>query len=335
MKAFFVLWILLLRKFPKPPFKLRSKKNLFAIAFYNLENFFDTKNDLHVLDDDFTPNGSKKWDDDKYKKKVKKLAKTISCIGYEESGMPPVLVGIAEVENKNAINALVNSKGLKKHNYAFVHFDSPDERGIDTALLYHKQHFKVINAETIPLIIKNINGDRDFTRDILYVHGKLHKEEIHVFVNHWPSRRDGQNVTSYKRVRAAATVLQKINSLKNENLNCVIMGDFNDDPNSESIKTLMATGNFINPLQKLFSPNTGSANYRGKWNLFDQILISHSFLSHEKESHSFMKTDIFAPKFLREWKKKYKGFPFRTFVGKKYLGGYSDHFPVYIILKQN
>ncbi|PRX57053.1 endonuclease [Flagellimonas meridianipacifica] len=307
----------------------------FTLAFYNLENFFDTKDDAYVLDDDFTPEGFKKWDESKFRRKTKKLAKTISRIGEGDSTLHPILVGMAEVENKTVINELLSTKSLKDLDYAYVHFNSPDERGIDTALVYDPKHFSVIEAETIPLLVDNGNGERDLTRDILYVHGKLHEEEVHVFVNHWPSRRDGAEKTSPKRIKAADTIIQKLASIPEENPNCIIMGDFNDDPKSESIQRLMDTGKFINPMQSLLSPNSGSANYKGEWSLFDQILLSHSFLNFEKGTHSFKKAKIFAPKFLKEWKGKYKGNPFRTYAGKKYLGGYSDHFPVYVVLKEN
>ena len=314
---------------------MKHKENNFVIAFYNLENFFDTHDDPHTLDDDFTPSGRKEWSESRFRKKSKKLARTISLIGGDYSSEVPVLVGVAEVENKLALDSILNTKSLEEVNYDYVHFESPDERGIDTALIYHKSHFEVLDAETIPLMLTNGNGDRDYTRDILYVHGKLHQEEIHVFVNHWPSRRDGSDETKHKRIKAAETVLAKIETLPAENPNCIVMGDFNDDPNSESIQRIMASEQFVNPMQQLLSPKSGSANYKGQWSLFDQIIISHSFLNFEKGTHSFKKAKIFAPKFLKEWKGKYKGNPFRTFVGKKYLGGYSDHFPVYIVLREN
>ncbi|MEC7769580.1 MAG: endonuclease [Bacteroidota bacterium] len=314
---------------------MRKKENRYTIAFYNLENFFDTKDDPYLLDDDFTPKGFKKWNKSKFWKKAKKISRAISKIGLKDSGHPPVLVGMAEVENKGVIETLLQTKKLRNLNYGVIHFDSPDERGIDTALIYDKGHFSVLDAETIPLIVQNTNGERDLTRDILYVHGKLHKEEIHVFVNHWPSRRQGAEETSYKRIKAAEIMLQKIDEIEADRPNIIIMGDFNDDPNSESIQTLMDTGMFINPMQKLLSPESGSANYRGEWNLFDQILISHSFLNYKKGTHSFVKAKIFSPRFLKEWKGRYRGNPFRTFAGSKYLGGYSDHFPVYIVLDDN
>lgn len=314
---------------------MRKQKNRYTIAFYNLENFFDTKDDPYLLDDDFTPKGFRNWDDYKFGRKVKKIAKAISTIGLEDSDTPPILIGMAEVENKAVVQTLLQSKRLKDIDYDVIHFDSPDERGIDTALVFDKNHFEVLEAETIPLIVQNTNGDRDYTRDILYVRGNLHQEEIHVFVNHWPSRRVGPEKTDYKRIKAAETIIKKIETIEGDFPNIIIMGDFNDDPNSQSIQTLMQTGNFINPMKKLLSPKSGSANYKGKWSLFDQILLSHSFLNFESKTHSFVKAQIFAPKFLREWKGKYKGNPFRTFGGKNYLGGYSDHFPVYIVLEEH
>ncbi|MEM1259103.1 MAG: endonuclease [Bacteroidota bacterium] len=312
-------------------------KSEHAIAFYNLENLFDTVDDPHTLDDDFTPKGFKRWKDSRYGSKIKKLGKAISRIGEDEDVHPPVLLGIAEVENGKVVEKLLKTKYLRDIPFDYVHFDSPDERGIDTGLIYNKHYFKVVATETLPLLIENENGDRDFTRDILYVNGKLNNEEIHVFVNHWPSRRDGVDETKYKRVEAANTILRKINTLnvQSEKLNVMIMGDFNDDPNSESIQVLMESGLFINPFKKLLSPNSGSANYGGKWSLFDQIILSHSFLNHEAGTHSFGKATIFAPRFLKEWKGRYKGNPFRTFAGKKYIGGYSDHFPVYVLMHFN
>lgn len=313
--------------------KKSHQNNRHTIAFYNLENFFDAVNDPNTLDDDFTPKGFKKWTQRRFEKKTAKLARAIAKIGWEETRRVPVLVGVAEVENHLVIEWLLGRKPLAETAYGYVHFDSPDERGIDTALLYDKKHFKVLEAEAMPLIIDNVNGERDLTRDILYVKGRLHDEEVHVFVNHWPSRRDGADETQYKRIEAAKVITRKIEDIDDENANFIVMGDFNDDPNAASIDLLMQTGKFINPWRKLLSPISGSANYKGKWSLFDQILLSHSFLNHEPGTHSFVKASVFSPQLLKEWKGPYKGKPFRTFVGRKYLGGYSDHFPVYVVLE--
>jgi len=318
-------------------FKKKKNPNLHTIAFYNLENLFGTIDDPKTMDDDFTPKGFKKWTPKRYKKKVYKLAKTISEIGLDSTESPPVLVGIAEVENEKAVQDLINAEPLQKTAYHYVHYDSPDERGIDTGLLYNKDYFEVLFSEPIALMVYNAEGARDTTRDILYVHGKLNGEEVHVFVNHWPSRRAGDKETDYKRVEAAKTIKLKMARIEEQLVspNYIIMGDFNDNPDSNSIQLLIKDSNLYNPMEKLSSPERGSANYRRSWSMFDQILVSHNFFNYEKGTHSFAHANIFDDILLTQWKGKYKGTPFRTYAGRKYIGGYSDHFPVYIQLKYN
>lgn len=309
-----------------------------SIAFYNLENLFDTVDDPNTLDDDFTLSGFKRWKERKLGSKIKKLGKAISRIGEDEAINPPVVLGVAEVENSKVVELLLHSKHLRDVPYDYVHFDSPDERGIDTSLIYNRKHFKVIHAEPLPLLLEDTTGDRDWTRDILYVEGLLNGEHIHLFVNHWPSRREGFEETRPNRIKAANTLLRKLDAITQTSsgeVHTIVMGDFNDDPKSESIQQLMNSGLFFNPMEKLLSPYSGSASYKGKWNLFDQIVLSHTFLNHEPETHTFQKAAIFAPKFLKEWKGRYKGNPFRTYAGRKYLGGYSDHFPVYVVMRFN
>ena len=320
-----------------PFFKHKRAKRLHTIAFYNLENLFDTEDDLHTLDGDYTPSGRRKWTAERYQKKLYKLAKTISEIGVEGTEKAPVLVGVAEVENAKVLKDLLDAEPLKKDAFGFVHYDSPDERGIDTALIYHREYFEVLSSEPIALLVNNTNGVRDTTRDILYVHGKLNGEEVHVFVNHWPSRRDGEDSTSYKRVQAAETILSFMEKIEGDYVdpNYLIMGDFNDDPTSKSIKMLMQSERLYNPMEKLLSPHRGSANYKRTWTLFDQIIVSHNFFNYKKGTHSFAHANIFDDTNLIELSGRRKGNPFRTFAGRKYLGGYSDHFPVYIQLKFN
>ncbi|VAW13579.1 FIG00652857: hypothetical protein [hydrothermal vent metagenome] len=318
-------------------FKKEKGKQLYTIGFYNLENLFDVKDDPNTLDDDFTPEGYKKWSTRRYKKKLYKLAMTISKIGSETTMNPAALIGIAEVENKEVIQDLIESESLRDIDYGYVHYDSPDERGIDTALIYNKSCFEVLHSEPITLLIYEKDGKRDTTRDILYVKGKLNEEEVHVFVNHWPSRRSGNEETSYKRIEAAETLkgfMARIEASE-ENPNYIIMGDFNDGPESESVKTLMQSDRLYNPMEKLLTLERGSANYKRSWMLFDQILVSHNFFNYEKGTHSFAHANIFDNEFLTEFKGKYKGMPYRTYKGKKYIGGYSDHFPVYVQLKFN
>lgn len=318
-------------------FKKKKAENVYTIAFYNLENLFDTEDDPNTLDDDFTPSGFKKWSMKRYKRKLYKLAKTISEIGNEKTKTLPVLVGIAEVENEGVVQDLIGTEPLRTTNYGYVHYDSPDERGIDTGLIYQKDNFEVLYSEPIAVLLYETDGTRDTTRDILYVKGKLNGEEVHVFVNHWPSRRDGDNETSGKRMKAAETVKAYMVKIEEEIVspNYIIMGDFNDGPTDESIQVLMKTGKLYNPMEKLITPDRGSASYKKSWLLFDQILVSHNFFNYEKGTHSFTNANIFDKEYLTEFKGNFKGTPFRTYAGKKYIGGYSDHFPVYLYLKYN
>ncbi len=318
-------------------FKRKKVNALFTIGFYNLENLFDIHEDSKTLDNDFTPNGYKKWSKKRYSRKLHKLAKTIAEVGTKATNNPPVLMGIAEVENKRAIKDLISTGPLKDIDYGYVHYDSPDERGIDTALIYHKNYFEVLFSEPITLLIFEKNGRRDATRDILYVKGKLNGEEVHIFVNHWPSRRDGDQETSFKREQAAETILGYMKTIEEtiENPNYIIMGDFNDGPKAKSIQKLMQSERLYNPMEKLLTPERGSANYKNSWLMFDQIMVSHNFFNYEKGTHSFAHANIFDEDFLVEFEGKFKGTPYRTYAGKKYIGGYSDHFPVYVQLKYN
>ncbi len=312
----------------------QKEENLFTIGFYNLENLFDTFNDPSTLDDDFTASSAKKWTEKRFRKKVKKLGRVISNIGYEDIGYVPVLLGVAEVENARVLEALVNSKFLKKKGFDFVHFESPDERGIDTALLFRTEYFSIINTEAHPLYLINETGDRDYTRDILHVHGELEGQSVHVLVNHWPSRRSGTEETEHKRIKAAQKNIEILDGILNDHpeARVLIMGDFNDDPHSNSIQHLIS-GGLYNPMETLFSKYSGSLSYKRNWHLFDQIVMSHNFLKGHDNEFRFKKAKVYNPREVQEFKGKYKGSPFRTYVGKKYKGGYSDHFPVYAIFE--
>jgi predicted extracellular nuclease len=311
-----------------------EKTNHFSIGFYNLENLFDIVDDPKTLDDDFTEFSEKKWNEKRFREKIKKLGRVISSIGYQDIKHPPVLLGVAEVENADVLEALVSSKFLKKKGYDFVHFDSPDERGIDTALLYRKDYFSVVRKETFTVYLTHEKGERDYTRDILYVHGLLEDQPLHIMVNHWPSRRKGTKETEHKRIAAAKRILQIIEGIYEEEKDprVVIMGDFNDDPQSESIK-LLTTQRFYNPMDVLLTKYEGTLSHRDNWHLFDQIIISHNFLQGHDNQFRYKSANIFSPDDIKEYRGKYKGLPFRTYGGKKYLGGFSDHFPVYSIFK--
>lgn len=176
---------------------------LYSIAFYNLENLFDTGDDPKTLDDDFTPEGKLRWDGARYKNKLNKLSRVISKIGKNDTQGPPSILAVAEVENKTVLKDLVNTKKLKEYDYGFVHYDSPDERSIDCALLFRKAHFQVVESQPFTLYTESEPGIRDYTRDILYVKGELMGTMVHILVNHWPSRGKGTEETKHKRIAAA------------------------------------------------------------------------------------------------------------------------------------
>lgn len=319
-----------------PKFEIDSTSDYYTIAFYNLENLFDTFDDKQTLDDDFLPSSDKNWTPKRYKKKVRKLGYAISKIGIATTNKFPVIVGLAEIENKLVVEDLLNSKFLKGQNYNLVHYDSPDERGIDVAMIYNEDHFKVYYSEVFPLNLYREDGTRDYTRDILLVEGLLNGEKIYIIINHWPSRREGVEITEPSRLLASNKVLEIISSIKetDHDPRIIIMGDFNDDPESKSIKNLIHNEDLFNPMEVLKSHYRGSMSHRLKWNLFDQILITTNFFEYHPKKHKFSKANIFDKAFLKQFKGKYKGNPFRTYVGRKYKGGYSDHFPVYIHLRK-
>lgn len=310
-----------------------EKTYRFGMAFYNLENLFDTQDDPHTLDDDFTPDSSRRWTDKRLGKKLDKLGRVIPQIGKEQAGYPPVLLGLAEVENRDVLEMLLGRSEMRQLDYRIVHFDSPDERGIDNALIYRAAYFEVIESQAIAVPLKDDDGSPDHTRDILHVHGLLAGQPIHVLVNHWPSRRKGVEETEPKRLEVATRVRQLVDSIKLDNPDAaiVIMGDFNDGPSSNSIK-LLKGDDFINPLAKEASLESGSLSHDQEWFLFDQMLISHNLLNPSGKIF-FLKSDIYDPDYLREYDGPYEGSPFRSYAGRKFLGGYSDHFPVFSIFK--
>ena len=308
-----------------------------TIAFYNLENLFDIRDDPETNDNDFLPTSVKKWTHKRYENKLRKLGYTISNIGRNETDKHPTLIGLAEVENDTVLKDLVESHHLHEFNYGFVHYDSLDERGIDVALLYDTTYFKVTHSETFSIHLVDDDGSPDYTRDILLVTGLLEDEEINIIVNHWSSRREGENETENKRMAASNKVIEIIDRLntQNEQAKIIVIGDFNDDPTNNSITHLVKTQDLFNPMETLLSYSRGSTSHNFKWNLFDQIIFTKTFFNTAPNTFRFEQANIFDDDFLKLFNGKYKGKPFRTYVGKKYKGGYSDHFPVYATLKKN
>lgn len=308
-----------------------------TIAFYNLENLFDLKNDKYSNDNDFLPLSTKKWTYNRYNNKLRKLGFAISNIGLKETDKHPALIGLAEIENATVIKDLINSEHLKGYNYKFVHYDSLDERGIDVALLYDSNCFSVTHSETYSVYLTTEEGLPDYTRDILLVSGFLEEELIYIIINHWSSRREGENETEYKRIAASNKVDDIINNIKNnhENPKILVIGDFNDDPTNKSIQQLVERQDLFNPMQNLLSYSRGSTSHNFRWNLFDQIMFSKNFFETNSNTFSYDMANIFDDDFLKLFNGKHKGKPFRTYIGKKYQGGYSDHFPVYATFRKN
>ncbi|MEI6864992.1 endonuclease/exonuclease/phosphatase family protein [Flavicella sp.] len=307
---------------------------LISIAFYNVENLFDTEDAAYTLDREFTPKGQKKWGPHRYQLKIEKLGKAISRIGENDCQLPPVFIGLAEVENSKVLDDLTQSSGLQYLPYDYVHYDSPDERGIDTALLYNTELFKILDSKAIPIIIYNSKNIRDYTRDILYVKGILNNETVHLYVNHWPSKRSGFDETRLKRIEIANILHQEIESIKEQNPKIIIMGDFNDNPIDDSIYKYLVNDKYKNPSLKLYQKGEGASKFYGKWMLFDQIILSNNFFQSNSNSLTFKTAHIFNTPFLTNPKGRHKYEPFRTYSGKYYQGGYSDHFPVYVLLEK-
>jgi len=314
---------------------VKQESTQISVAFYNLENLFDTQDDPKTLDDDFTPKGFKHWDEKRYAKKLKKLGKVIARIGEKDNAEPPAIVGVAEVENAKVLEELVQVKSLKKHEYGVVHFDSPDERGIDVGLLYRKEAFTVKEARTQMVYLESEPGKRDYTRDILYVKGDLLGQEVHLLINHWPSRRKGADETSHKRIAAAQENRKLIDAIlaMNEDARIMVMGDFNDGPYDTSVKDHLVQRDLYNPMVFLNTRYQGSLSHRFEWYLFDQIILSANFMRIHQNDFKYVSSDIYNETYLTEFAGKFKGNPFRTYAGGRYLGGYSDHFPVYLNFK--
>tara|TARA_B100000524_G_scaffold325914_1_gene209109 strand:- start:376 stop:1389 length:1014 start_codon:yes stop_codon:yes gene_type:complete len=320
-----------------------NKRNfkIHTVAFYNLENLFDTINDVNK-NDEASPIMEIRFNRGKiYREKVSNMAEVISQIGFEVTKRPPSILGICEVENRTVVEDLILDKKLGKYNYGIVHYESPDDRGIDVGLIYNKDVFKVKNSSSHDVFITGNNSSkRRNTRDQLVVSGYLDGELMHFIVNHWPSR--GADET--KRIAAAEVNNFIIDSLRNkyESPKIITMGDFNDDPFDKSIKKILGAkknisdvkiNDMYNPFETiLVDEGVGSNAYRDKWQLFDQIILSKPFLDKNYKDYQLYKAGVFNKSFLINKKGKFKGYPFRSFSYGTFTGGYSDHLPPYIYL---
>lgn len=317
------------------------KSDIYPIAFYNLENLFDTSRDYSIQDEDFTPSGRNHWTEEKYNKKLNNLAQVISQLGCGQNKDGFVLLGVAEVENRKVMEDLILKTKLSAAKYQIVHQDSPDARGIDVGLIYNPKYFKVNTYKVYPFTIPGNNNIR--TRDILVVSGFLDGQPLSILVNHWPSRR-GED-SSPLRERAGSICKHISDSIYQESpaTAIIIMGDMNDDPKDKSTSIALGAkkemnqvkeGGLFNTMWKIHDSGKGTLCYRDQWNLFDQIIISQSLLNAGKSNLKYMKSEIFTRDYMFQQSGKYKGYPLRTFSGNNFLNGYSDHFPTLIYLEK-
>ncbi len=325
----------------------KRKFKVHTIAFYNVENLFDTINDPNKFDE-ASPIMEMKFNrQEVYKKKVKNMARVISEIGADVSNNSPAIIGLAEVENREVVEDLANDDALYKEDYGIVHFDSPDARGIDVALMYKKALFSPIDVSNHELkIYDDITRKRVYTRDQLLVSGKLEGELIHIIVSHWPSRSGGEARSRPKRLAAARLNKRIIDSLQaiDPYTKIFSMGDLNDDPTNQSLKDILKAEKnkedvqlkgIYNPMEGFFRKGLGSNAYRDAWSLFDQILITKPLLETDYSSFRFYKAGIFNKLYLTNKEGRYKGYPWRSFADGGFTDGFSDHFPVYVhIIKE-
>jgi hypothetical protein len=327
------------------PFTVSSQERQYRIAsigFYNLENLFDTL-DGPNNDAEFLPNGANQYTGAVYLDKLGKLSEVLSQIATDKTPDGLAVIGVAEVENRSVLEALVKEPKLAKRNYDIVHYDSPDERGVDVAMLYNPKYFKPEFSE--PLFVELYDADKKprYTRDVLYVKGKFDGEPLHIMVGHWPSRRGGEEASAPARAKAASVCKHKADSIfkTDPNAKIIIMGDLNDDPVSPSVAVVLGAKcdkkrvkpkMLFNPWCGYYQKGIGTLAYNDAWNLFDQIIISQAWLDQKQKGYFFKDALIFRKPWMEQKSGRYKGYPLRTYDFSKYIGGYSDHFPTYIIL---
>lgn len=347
--------------------KIAAEYALRTIAFYNLENLFDTINQPENYDEDRTPNGKDQWTSKKFNHKITQLARVISSLGLKEKvsgnarkknlkkenrtsnlkalihAQGPDILGVCEIENIAVLEVLITHELLAPLNYGIIHFNSPDKRGIDVALLYKKNKFIPTSFNTHTLYLYNELQRRNYTRDQLVVMGYLDTQPIWLIVNHWPSRSGGEARSKPYRMAAALLNLKIIDSIRrlSSDARIISMGDFNDGPTDDSFKKILQTKGqpkdssyhqLYNPMETLYKKGIGSLAYRDQWSLFDQFYMSENLLERKMDVYEFLSAKVFSHSKLMTQKGRYKGYPYRSYSGGQYQGGFSDHFPIQLIL---
>ncbi|HLN72506.1 MAG: endonuclease/exonuclease/phosphatase family protein [Methylococcaceae bacterium] len=308
----------------------------YTVLSYNVENLFDTADDPKIPDEEFLPQSEKKWTGERYQKKLDDLAKVIAGVNPSDY---PEIIGLVEIENQTVLEDLIHTAALKSHPYGIIHEESPDYRGIDVALLYRKDAFKEEWHETLPVVFAEDTAFK--TRDILHVVGKVKNNTVHVFVNHWPSRIGGDDKTEPKRVMAASVLKSKVDELMaaDANARVIIMGDMNDEPANKSLQETLGAkspdsgSKLVNLMMPDDQNGLGTYFYSGNWNMLDNIVVSKAMISGKKVKVENNKGEIYRSDWMIFTNKNGDKTPNRTYVGNKYTGGVSDHFPVYFKMK--
>ncbi|MFL5731377.1 MAG: endonuclease/exonuclease/phosphatase family protein [Cytophagaceae bacterium] len=313
-----------------------KEKTEYTLAFYNVENLFDTINDPLKMDEEFLPQGKYRWSSKRYQTKVRNLARVIEELG---GGSGPDIIGICEAENKQVLQDVFSREGLAAGAYKVIQYNSSDRRGVDVALAYKSSVFKPFASR--PYSVKSLKDVKWNTRDLLLVSGKISADTVHILVNHWTSRRGGQKETAPKRIILARLARKIVDSLQTSSpkAKIIIMGDFNDEPGDLSLSRYLGCtdqlplkkGQIYNSFITLEKEGKGTVKFQKSWDMFDQIMISGGLL----ESSSLRYKDYSKGILDLDWmhyKNVKANVPFRTYQGSKYLGGFSDHLPVYIKL---
>lgn len=303
-------------------------------SFYNVENLFlPDPEPRHKLDP--TISGLRNWNERKYKNKLYKIAHVFQLI-KDENGTLPFIIGLSEVSGKQVLEDLIQMQPFNSE-YGIVHYNSRDERKVDVVMLYDKNKVEIIDSEAITFFFENETQNienYDTTRDVLYSVLKYKEEIINVFIAHLPSKRE-KDINRPKRIFILNEIQRRILDLINADENVILCGDFNENPDDENLVKILYDNSYEkvleNPFQQLFSTGNYSTFHYKSGLLFDQIILSESFF---KEDHmlSFQNAGIFKPVKISCRDKNFEGRPFRTYAGTRYLGGYSDHFPVYVTL---
>ena len=329
--------------FPMSQLRAQEKQayKVGLVGFYNLENLFDTIDDPNKNDEEFLPDGANQWNSEKYLTKLRNMAYSISTIGTDITPEGIAVLGCSEMENRQVLEDLVAQPEIKDRNYQIVHYDSPDRRGVDVGLIYNPKYFKLTSTKSYCTIVP---GQPDFiTRDQLLVSGLFDGEMMHFIVMHWPSRYGGEKRSMPGRIAAAELCRHIADSILREDQNAkiIMMGDFNDYPTNKSItEYLRASGNmndlrdgeFFNPMYELHKKGIGTNYYHDVPGVLDQTIITPGLLPTDYSTYQFKNAKVHNKEFLKQHGGRYNGYPFRSFAGGVWMGGYSDHFPVYVIL---